>query len=92
MYVKIFKNKTNGHKFLFQYGILLYSPLKKKKKPRNEKQKHLLPLMKLRNDGIPELQYIKRTGTQYRLSNMEESQTKVPTTRDPNKKQADKPQ
>lgn len=48
--------------------------------------------MKLRNNGIPELQYIKRTGKQYRLSNMEESKTKVPTTRDPNKKQADKPQ
>lgn len=30
MYVKIFKNKTNGHKFLFQYGVLLYSPLKNK--------------------------------------------------------------
>ena len=48
--------------------------------------------MKLRNNGIPELQYTKRTRKQYRLSNMEESQTKVPTTRDPNKKQADKPQ
>ena len=23
MYVKIFKNKTNGPKFLFQYGVLL---------------------------------------------------------------------
>ena len=48
--------------------------------------------MKLSNNGIPELQYTKRTRKQYRLSNMEESQTKVPTTRDPNKKQADKPQ
>lgn len=48
--------------------------------------------MKVRNNGIPELQYIKRTGKQYRLSNTEERQTKVPTTRDPSKKQADKPQ
>ena len=75
--------------FSMEYFFILFS---KKKKTRNEKQKHLLPLMKLRNNGIPELQYTKRTRKQYRLSNMEESQTKVPTTRDPNKKQADKPQ
>ena len=74
--------------FSMEYFFILFS----KKKTRSENQKHLLPLMKLRNNGIPELQYIKRTGKQYRLSNMEESKTKVPTTRDPNKKQADKPQ
>ena len=33
--------------------------------------------MKLRNNGNPELQYIKRMGKEYRLSNIEESQTKV---------------
>lgn len=69
--------------FSMEYFFILFS---KTKQTRNEKQKHLLPLMKLRNNGIPELQYIKRTGKQYKLSNMEESQTKVPTTRDPNKK------
>lgn len=70
----------------FFFSMEYFSILLFKKKTRNEKQKHLLPFRKLRNDGIPELQYIKRTGKQYRLSNMEESQTKVPTTRDPNKK------